>query len=44
MKAIHTFPKVISPKVNIMVRLEFELTYFKATVQYISHYATGIPS
>ena len=37
----HTFPKCINPKVNFIARLEFELAFFKATVQYFSHYATG---
>ena len=35
-----TFLKVISPKVNVIVWLEFELTYFEADVQYFRHYAT----
>ena len=29
---------------NVIKRLEFELAYFKATIQYFSHYATGISS
>ena len=28
-KRVHTFPKGISPKVNVIARLEFELIYFK---------------
>ena len=35
-KGVHTFPKSISPKVNVVVWMEFELV----TV----YYATGIPS
>ena len=35
-KGVHTFPKGISPKVNIIVWLEFELFYFEATVHSIS--------
>ena len=33
----------IFPKVNLMVRLEFELVYFDVTVQHVSNNATGIP-
>ena len=40
-KGVHTFPKSISPKVNIRVQLEFKLTYFKAIVQHFSHYTMG---
>ena len=39
----NTFTKVISPKVNTIAWLEFELAYFEAAVQHFSHYATGIP-
>ncbi len=28
-------------KVNVITQLEFELTYFKATVQHASYYTTG---
>ena len=35
-KEIPTFPKSISPKMNVIARLEFELAYFKATVIVIS--------
>ena len=38
MLGVYIFPKNISPKVNVIVRLEFEFAYFKATVQYFSHY------
>ena len=27
---------------NVQVRLEYELGYFKVAVQHLSHYATGI--
>ena len=27
----------LSPKVNVTVRLEFELTYYDVTVQYVNH-------
>ena len=32
-KRVHTFPKGIIPKVNIIEWLEFKLTYFKAAVK-----------
>ena len=35
--------KTISPKMNIIVRLEFEFTNFEASGQHISRYAMGIP-
>ena len=41
---IHTFPKSISPKTNVMARLEFELAYFEATVQHFSHYDIYFPN
>ena len=37
----HIFDKGISPKVNIVVRLEFELAYIWSTVKHFSHYVTG---
>ena len=40
-KGVHTFPKDISPKVNTIAQLEFELIYFTAAVQHLSYYATG---
>ena len=36
----HNFPKVISPKINIITRVEFELGYFETEVQHFIHYAT----
>ena len=36
-KGFHTFPKGISPKVNVIVQLEFELTHYNVLVQHISH-------
>ena len=39
-KRSHTFPKSISPKVNVIARLEFELSNYYVAVQHISHYAT----
>ena len=32
----NTFPKIISPKVNVIARREFELTYFEAAVWHVS--------
>ena len=32
-----------SKKVNVIVRLEFELAVYNVTVQHISHYATETP-
>ena len=40
-KRVHTYLKFISPKVNVIERLEFELSYFDATIQHFIHYATG---
>ena len=37
-KGVHTFPKVISPKVNVIGQLEFELAYNDVTVQDVNHY------
>ena len=33
------FPKGISPKVNVVARQEFELTYNDISVQHVSHFA-----
>ena len=43
-KGVHTFPKGISPKVNVLAQLEFELTYYDVAVQHISHYAMSTPT
>ena len=37
---VDTF-SVISPNMNVIVRLECELVYNDITVQHVSHYATG---
>ena len=42
-KRFHAFSKSISPKVNVIAQLEFELAYFKVAVQHSSHYATETP-
>ena len=36
-KRVHTFPKGIGPKVNVIMRAEFELAYFEVTVKHFSH-------
>ena len=41
---VHTYPKVISPKINVMARLEFELSYDDVEVQHMSHNATRVPT
>ena len=35
-KGFHMFSKGISPKVDILARLEFELAYYDVTVQDVS--------
>ena len=38
---VHAFPMGISPNMNVIVRLVFELAYnYEVTVQYISHNTT----
>ena len=37
------FSNDISLKVNVIVQLEFKLTYFKAAVQHFSHYTMKTP-
>ena len=37
---VYTFPKGISPKVNVIAWLEFELAYYDVKVQHVNHYAT----
>ena len=41
-KGVHAFPKSINPKVNIIVWLEFELSYFEVTVQHINPHTMGL--
>ena len=43
-KMVHSFSKGINSKVNVIERLEFELTYFDIVVQHVSYYAKGTPS
>ena len=40
---VYTFCKGISPKVNVMARLEFELVYYDVAIQHASYYSTGTP-
>ena len=42
-KGIYTFPKGICPKVNVIVRLEFELAYNDSTIHRFNHYTTRTP-
>ena len=37
-KAVYTFDKSISPKVNVIARLEFELAYFQTAIQHLGYY------
>ena len=41
-KVFHT--QGYCPKVNLIVRLEFELVYCDDTIQHVRHNAMGIPS
>ena len=43
-KGFNTIPKFISPKVNIIAWLEFELTKYNVAVLYVSLYETGTSS
>ena len=40
---VHTFPKGICPKVNIIARLEYELAYYDSAVHRFNHYTTKTP-
>ena len=42
-KGVHTFPKGICLKVNVIERLEFKLTYYNSTVRSFNHYTTRTP-
>ena len=42
-KGVHTFPKGICPKVNIIARLENELAYYDSAVHRFNHYTTRLP-
>ena len=42
-KGVHTFPKGICPKVNVILRLEYELANYDSTVHHFNHYTTRTP-
>ena len=42
-KGVHTFPKGICPKVNVIARLEYELAYYDSAVNRFNHYTTRTP-
>ena len=42
-KGFHTFPKGICPKVNVIARLEYELTYYDSAVHSFNHLTTRTP-
>ena len=42
-KGVHTFPKDICPKVNIIAGLENELVYYDSAVHRFNHYTTRTP-
>ena len=40
---VHTFPKSIYPKVNVIARLEYELAYYDSSAHCFNHYTTRTP-
>ena len=42
-KGVHTFPKGICLKVNVIARLEYELAYYDSAVRRFNHYTTRTP-
>ena len=42
-KGVHTFPKGICPKVNVITRLEYELAYYESAVHCFNHFTTRTP-
>ena len=42
-KGVHTFPKGICPKVNVIAWLEFKLAYYDSAVHRFNHYTTRTP-
>ena len=42
-KGVHTFPKGICPKVNVIARLEYELAYYDSAVHRFNNYTTRTP-
>ena len=43
-KGVHTFPKGICPKVNVIARLEYELASYDSAVHRFNHYTTRTPT
>ena len=41
-KQVHTFPKSVSLKVNVIAQQEFELAYFESIVLHCSHYVIDL--
>ena len=39
-REVHTYPTGICPKVKVITRLEFELTYYDSVVHRFNHYTT----
>ena len=37
LEEVYSLPDGISPKMDVIARLEFELTYYDVSVQYVSH-------
>ena len=42
-KGVHTFPKGICPKVNIIARLGYEFAYYDSAVHRFNYYTTRTP-
>ena len=42
-REVHNFPLGICPKVNVIARLEFELTFYDSPVPCFTHYTTKTP-
>ena len=42
-KGVHTFPKGICPKINVIARLEYELAYYDSAVHRFNHNTTRTP-
>ena len=43
-KGVHTFPKGICPKVNVLARPEYELAYYDSAVHRFNNYTTRTSS
>ena len=42
-RGVHNFFKGISPKVNVLARLEFKLAYYDSPVQRFNNFTTRTP-